>query len=148
MANQPESWIIPAGRPRAGQTLSRTQQKRYEGKGLTKEQYESGASVKVARGHGKTPEHPREAERHPERYPEYGRQLTRDAIKSFDRLANYLERTDTVRWMKFNRNAVRERIEDSRISVADKRRIANASPEDLLDMAREDRGDFNPGWYH
>jgi hypothetical protein len=39
--------------------------------GITEERYLSGEPLTGARGHGKTPEHPREAQRHPERFPEY-----------------------------------------------------------------------------
>src|SRR5690242_1733985 len=39
--------------------------------GMTKSQYESGASLAQYRGHAKTPEHPERASRHPEKYSEY-----------------------------------------------------------------------------
>jgi hypothetical protein len=69
---RPLRWIIPAGRPRAGQVLSQSQARRYRAKGITKSQYESGKSLKAARGHAKTPEHGlREAVRNPGKYREY-----------------------------------------------------------------------------
>lgn len=39
--------------------------------GIDRTAYESGESLKGARGHRSTPEHPREAERRPEQYKEY-----------------------------------------------------------------------------
>jgi len=44
---------------------------RYERAGITQAAYESGASLKAARGHAETPERPMEATRHPERYETY-----------------------------------------------------------------------------
>lgn len=58
-------------RRRVWSSLSPTYQARLKRAGITKRQYESGAALSAARGHAKTPEHPREAARKPERYPEY-----------------------------------------------------------------------------
>lgn len=51
--------------------LTETYRKRLSRSGVTREQYESGASLGKARGHAATPEHPREAARNPQRYPKY-----------------------------------------------------------------------------
>jgi hypothetical protein len=68
-------WVIPHGRPKAGQLLSEAQQRRYMRSGMTKSEYESGASVKIQRGHGRTPEHkPRTPEEHKrivDKFPSY-----------------------------------------------------------------------------
>ena len=51
--------------------LSPAYRRRLERAGITQARYESGASVQVARGHGKTPEHPERATRNPAKYREY-----------------------------------------------------------------------------
>jgi hypothetical protein len=58
-------------------TLSAERRKRYKGwatkNGIQdiREYYNSGGNLSGARGHGNTPEHPKDALRHPERYPAY-----------------------------------------------------------------------------
>jgi hypothetical protein len=56
---------------RSWDSLSPTYRERLSRAGVTKSQYQSGTNLSKARGHAQTPEHPREAERHPERYPDY-----------------------------------------------------------------------------
>jgi hypothetical protein len=40
--------------------------------GITRDAYESGASLKAARGHSATPEKPTDYNRNPDQFPEYG----------------------------------------------------------------------------
>jgi hypothetical protein len=58
-------------RRRLWDALSETYRKRLLRGGVSRGQYESGIGLSKARGHGKTPEHPREALRKPDKYPEY-----------------------------------------------------------------------------
>ena len=51
--------------------LSAAYRKRLERGGINKRQYESGASLEKARGHGKTPEHPGRERKNPNKYREY-----------------------------------------------------------------------------
>jgi hypothetical protein len=51
--------------------LSGSYRARLERSGISRADYESGASVSAARGHGATPERPSRATKNPERYPEY-----------------------------------------------------------------------------
>jgi hypothetical protein len=51
--------------------LSGSYRSRLERSGVTRADYESGASVTAARGHAKTPERPERAAKNAERYPEY-----------------------------------------------------------------------------
>lgn len=62
-----------AGRRKSWESLTPKYRARLSRGGITKSKYESGASLAKARGHAKTPEHPREAARNPERYREYNR---------------------------------------------------------------------------
>lgn len=52
-------------------SLSAGYKNRLERSGISRSDYESGASLKGARGHSHTPENPSEAERHPGKYKEY-----------------------------------------------------------------------------
>lgn len=52
-------------------SLSDGYRNRLERNGVTREQYESGASLEKARGHGATPEHPERAESNKEKYKDY-----------------------------------------------------------------------------
>lgn len=53
-------------------TLSPGHRKRLARHGVTRESYDSGAPLPdAARGHAKTPEHPKEARRNPKKYHEY-----------------------------------------------------------------------------
>jgi len=52
--------------------LSQTYRDRLTNAGLTRADYESGESIKKGRGHGKTPEHPRQY--NPKDYPQYAKE--------------------------------------------------------------------------
>lgn len=52
-------------------TLAGSTRSRYERAGISRSSYESGVSLKAARGHAETPERPMEATKHPERYESY-----------------------------------------------------------------------------
>lgn len=67
--------------------LSDDYRKRLQRKGITKGQYESGVSIKGARGHSNTPERPADA------YTPQGRKQYKD----------YLERAKTLREIVFGR---------------------------------------------
>jgi hypothetical protein len=66
--------------------LGRDQRRRYEKRGITRRDYEAGISLTVARGHGKTPEHPERAEKNPEKYPEYVTAESKAKRRERDRL--------------------------------------------------------------
>lgn len=53
------------------ETLSPTYRRRLEKAGYTRADYLAGKERKAGRGHGKTPERPSQAIRHPERFPDY-----------------------------------------------------------------------------
>ena len=53
------------------ESLSPVTRRRYERKGVTKAYYEAGGSLKIARGHGSTPERPERAARKPHLYGDY-----------------------------------------------------------------------------
>jgi hypothetical protein len=51
--------------------LSKGYKGRLERSGISRQAYESGASLKKARGHINTPEHPKDAEKNPAKYSDY-----------------------------------------------------------------------------
>jgi hypothetical protein len=62
--------------------LSEAQQRRYMNNGVTRSQYRDRSnSLKAARGHSETPEHPRDVVKHPERYVKY-RKTIRAVVKA------------------------------------------------------------------
>ena len=63
--------------PRNWDNLSPKYRERLSRSGITKSQYESGASLSKARGHAQTPEHPNRANSK----PEYARYRNRKAMK-------------------------------------------------------------------
>lgn len=71
-------------RSRNWDALSSSYRARLGRAGITRESYLSGSPLRAARGHAATPEHPREAERRPERFREY---LTRSQIRESQREA-------------------------------------------------------------
>ena len=58
-------------RRRVWSALSPSYRTRLQRKGVTQAQYESGVSLKAARGHAQTPESPTEYARHPGRFTAY-----------------------------------------------------------------------------
>lgn len=53
-------------RVRDWSALSQTTRERYQRNGITESVYESGASLRAARGHANTPEHPEQGRNRPE----------------------------------------------------------------------------------
>src|ERR1700722_16012146 len=66
-----------AGR-KSWESLSPAYRTRLSRGGVTRGQYELGARLANARGHGATPEHPEDAAKNPEKYREYNRKRRRE----------------------------------------------------------------------
>lgn len=67
---------------RAWNALSADYRARLQRNGITPAQYEAGESLKAARGHSKTPEHPQDAVKNPGRFSEY-REKHKDRYKEY-----------------------------------------------------------------
>lgn len=92
-------------RKRDWNALSSSYQSRLLRKGITQQAYESGASLKAARGHAHTPEHPEDVLKQPSKYKKYMNKL-----KTLQQQA--IERKEAI-WgtrHKFNDRRSRERI--------------------------------------
>lgn len=115
-----------AGKRRSWESLSPDYRKRLSRYGITKSQYENGRPLSGARGHGATPEHPKEAKRNPKKYGDYIRtravpELPAAAIPNdvvdyayelnAARDAAYLHTRQTLRhYVKYNDATVRANI--------------------------------------
>ena len=157
-----------AGRRKSWDSLSPAYRQRLSRGGVTKEKYESGANLSAARGHARTPEHPREAAKRPERYPEYvqKRQAKQkktptpqeQAISRNRRLDNAFRNFDARLgdYIKYNRTTVAANVYGGELpdgtdapGMSDEQAIwtANADAEEIRSRASEQyRG--NPWWYH
>jgi len=72
-------------RRRVWGSLSSDYRTRLLRKGITQEAYESGASLKAARGHADTPEHPEDAARQPSKYQKYRQNAIRLQQQVYER---------------------------------------------------------------
>ena len=98
------------------QALGVPQQRRYARAGITPASYESGVSLKAARGHAETPERPSVAARRPQDYPKYTARA--EHRQPADRLARELK--------AFGK--------------------AHGVPDILSKIPPKDRADFLAGW--
>lgn len=155
-----------AGR-KSWDSLSPAYRARLSRGGVTRRQYESGASLAKARGHGATPEHPREAARHPEKYREYNRKREKpkgtpspeDRAYELNsvRDAAYLNEVAKLGdYIKFNEPNVRARVYGGETSSGDDqpgmtlteaRWTARADAEELRSRA-SNQYKRNPWFYH
>ncbi len=164
-------WVIPGGRPKAGQHLSEAQQRRYMNAGITRGQYESGAKVTGARGHGKTPEHGiGDARKHPEKYRDYiqkkepprrGGDVIEAGLAQLIEQAQRNSQAQLGNYIKYNRERTFKRIAGkitfnkdgsikSRKGGMTKRQLritAIATSDELRTLASEQR-EGNPFYYH
>lgn len=152
-------------KPRIWKRLSADYRGRLARQGISQADYEAGASLSHARGHGKTPEHPSQAIRNPERYQEYLGKHTPSGpsgppignrsywVRKFsDNMSRQLGH-----YMKFNRTKVREHAQitdessDFFISMDELMAGATAESEEELVELRESFSDsnrVNPFFYH
>lgn len=122
---------------------------------MSKAKYESGASLRAARGHAHTPEHPAEAERKPRKYQDYLNRLStlrRKAYKNMDgQIGEYI---------KFNPRNVKDRINGNKdrhdeeggqgfrgMNRDELKWTMKATEEELIQRATP-QYEGNPWWYH
>jgi hypothetical protein len=154
-----------AGRRKSWESLTPKYRARLSRGGVTRGQYESGASLAKARGHGATPEHPREAARHPERYREYNRKRepkprspedvaytlnsARDAafFNIAGRLGDYIKyRVESVSTRVYG-GTLADGTEMPGMNLTQARWTAQADAEELRSRA-SDQYKRNPWFYH
>lgn len=139
-------------RRRVWSALSQSYRTRLQRKGVTQAQYESGVSLKAARGHAQTPESPREYARHPDRFKRY-RENRKDLVKRIQ------EKKDLVFGDRFkyddkrSRKFVKEGAKDMEVlppTMKQLRFVDSMSLEEFDDWAYEHREDedWRFLWYH
>jgi hypothetical protein len=149
---------------RSWDNLSPKYRERLSRAGVTKRQYESGANLSKARGHGQTPEHPREAHRKPEKYSDYisrrtARQTPEDEAYELNEARDNAYRNIVGRlgnYFKFDINTVRVNVYGGEkpdgsisegMSLPQAAWSAKADAEELRSRGESQyRG--NPWWYH
>lgn len=145
-----------AGR-KSWESLSPAYRDRLSRGGITKSKYESGASLSKARGHAKTPEHPREAIKNPQKFPGYkpkkepkvseedNKKLSADAVKSMDAKLGfgYVPGGDDV--INYDPQRVRDNV--AKMTTSQKIWTITASEEDLRLAAKRGTGN-GIWWYH
>lgn len=123
------------------QLKAKTRQ-RYEKAGVTKGQYESGASLKAARGHANTPERPRGFD--PAQYPKYV-QTRAQLIKALQAKKNRMF-TGRPRW---NEDRSLKNIRGANPSIKELRwAVDQATEEELYDAFRDDPKQYKFLGYH
>lgn len=129
--------------------LSADYRRRLENKGITAEQYNSGVPLKVARGHGKTPESPR---RHydPEKYRDYKERredLERRLAEKKTELFGDRPR-DVRHGPRWNEERSAENIRKYAPSMKLLRWAIEASEDELIDAIRDDPDTYAFLGYH
>lgn len=159
-------------RARNWESLSPGYRARLSRNGISKRLYESGKNLSVARGHRATPEHPRDAVKHPERYRKYVDKRERkrfkgtptgptpediayetnkeldNAFRNFDaRLGHYYKYKRATVLANVYGGVTSESGEVPGMSREEARWTSQADEEEIRSRASEQyRG--NPWWYH
>jgi hypothetical protein len=158
---------MPARR-RAWASLTEAYRKRLARAGITESRYQRGENLSRARGHGQTPEHPREAQRDLVRYRKYvekkekRERLSRAPEDEAHELNSALDNAfrnihgRLHPYVKYRRETVLANVYGGQtpesgavpgMSLAQARWTAQADTEELRSRAEEQyRG--NPWWYH
>ena len=123
------------------EALSAAYRKRLEKSGISRADYEGGASIKKARGHGITPERP--IGYNPQQYPQYSQRrssLERQVQARKEQVFGNSARWEAGRSMR----AIREKPP----SMALLRWALQASDEEIYDAVREDPETYRFLTYH
>jgi hypothetical protein len=133
--------------------LSPDYRARLERGGIDRAAYERGEPLKTARGHARTPEHPREAITRPERYRDYthrreqsggglGREDARNrALRNYDR---NVEPQPGEGWQSHSRAKLSEAMDNpSKWSLTQLNYAANLSGSEWRSLARRAANAYN-----
>jgi hypothetical protein len=129
-------------------SLSEGYRERLARKGITEASHSSGASLKKARGHENTPEHPSEAITKPREYPDYMRERSR--LMSQVRARKYRLWGESHKFNDRRANRVINGGFDGKHSPSNamlKWAIA-ATEDELLEAMTSGDEDYSFLWYH
>lgn len=143
------------GVARSWQNLTPAYRQRLANAGITQTQYESGASLAAARGHGQTPERPERAQRNPQKYRKYLNnrdRLVQMVIDRKTRLFGHTERYDHIHSASYVKNGVPNLpgypAEGNPPSVAKLQAILKETDDQWLRRARSQVNEDSFLWYH
>lgn len=129
-------------------SLSASYRERLARKGITETEHGQGASLKAARGHSRTPEHPTEAIKKPDQFPDYMRERSRliaRVVSMKHRLWGIEHKFDDRR----ARRAVNGGFDGKHPPSLDRLRWAlEADESELLDAMSSGDEDYSFLWYH
>jgi hypothetical protein len=123
------------------QSLSAEYKARLEKGGVSRSDYEGGQSIQKARGHGATPENPRQYD--PQKYQKY--HTTRTQLESQLEVRKRQLYGNSARW---DATASARNIRNYAPSLAQIRWAMSADDDELLDAIRESPGDYAWLGYH
>lgn len=133
---------------RSWESLSEGYRNRLESKGITPAMHEAGASIKAARGHERTPEHPAEGVKRPKDFPEWFDQRRALVNKVARRKAEIFGRS-----RKFNSRRSRKLANEGSDgsnppTMAQLRWALEASEEEIMAALESRDDDFDFLFYH
>lgn len=139
-------------RRRVWSALSTSYRARLQRKGVTQAQYESGVSLKAARGHAQTPESPAEYARHPDRFKRY-RENRKGLVQRIQEKKDLLFGDRHKYDEKRSRRYVKEGDKENEIlppTMKQLRFLDSLTLEEFDDWQYEHREDDDWGflWYH
>lgn len=130
------------------ESLKADYRERLERNGISRADYERGASLQAGRGHEKTPEHPKSFDK--ERFQEYAAErerLTRELARRKEELFGDTPR-DPRHGPRFHEERSLKNIRDQAPPLALMRWALTADRDELIDAIREDSETFAFLGYH
>src|SRR5690349_17310855 len=129
-------------------SLSQDYRDRLAHKGITPEMHAAGESIRAARGHARTPEHPQEAEKNPEKFKDYFGERRKLVLQVARRKAQLFGESH-----KFNRKRSQDIVNmgwqgNNVPSNAKLRWAIEASEYELLDEIESGDEEYSFLWYH
>lgn len=130
------------------ESLTADYRDRLQNAGITKSDYERGASLQAGRGHEKTPEHPKSFDK--ERFREYAAERDRLTREVAQRKAELFSDTprDPKRGSRWNAERSERNIKEQAPPLALLRWALTADREELIDAIREDSETYAFLGYH
>lgn len=128
--------------------LSPAYRSRLERGGITRQDYQSGASLESVRGHAKTPERPERAEKNPQKYKDYlaQRGALERTIKA--RKLGFFGDNHKFRAARSDKNVKKNPVTGKQVPLADLRLAVAADETQWLQWMREDSERWAFLFYH
>lgn len=129
-------------------SLSPAYRDRLARKGITPEMHAAGESIRAARGHAHTPEHPREAEVKPNRFPEY-RMVRRSLVNKVARKKSQLFGSDHKFNAKRSADIINMGWDSQHVpSNVDLQWAIDATEDEIMEAITSGDEEYSFLWYH